>query len=183
MPLSIGYAFLRWFHRAGRVDVGYDDVAQTRTGSLGSATSRRVGPRRKHRIVRSAAAHPRDRPKLLYVGRIAVEKNLEAFLNLQHDATKVVVGDGPARTELQSRYPDVEWTGYRYGAELAAYYADADVFVFPVAHGYVRSGDARSHVVRNAGGRVIRLPVRLTWSWTASTAHSMATWASPFDAR
>ncbi len=65
------------------------------------------------------------------MGRIAVEKNLEAFLNLQYDATKVVVGDGPARTELQARYPDVEWTGYRYGAELAAYYADADVFVFP----------------------------------------------------
>src|SRR4029450_5179917 len=47
------------------------------------------------------------------------------------DATKVVVGDGPARKELQSRYPNVEWAGYRYGTELTGYYADAHVFVFP----------------------------------------------------
>ena len=96
----------------------------------------------------------RDRPKLLYVGRIAIEKNLEAFLNLTCDSTKVVVGDGPARKELQSRHPDVEWVGYRYGAELAGCYADADVFCVPVANRHVRRGDARSDVVWNAGGGV-----------------------------
>ena len=96
----------------------------------------------------------RDRPKLLYVGRIAIEKNLEAFLNLTCDETKVVVGDGPARKELQSRHPDVEWVGYRYGAELAGCYADADVFCVPVANRHVRPGDARSDVVWNTGGGV-----------------------------
>ena len=74
---------------------------------------------------------PSGRPRLLYVGRVAIEKNLEAFLELNCDATKVIVGDGPARATLQARYPHVEWAGYRYGTALAKYYADADVFVFP----------------------------------------------------
>lgn len=73
----------------------------------------------------------RTRPRLLYVGRVAIEKNLEAFLELRCDASKIVVGDGPARAALQMRYRDVEWAGYRYGADLADYYGDADVFVFP----------------------------------------------------
>jgi glycosyltransferase involved in cell wall biosynthesis len=73
----------------------------------------------------------RTRPRLLYVGRIAIEKNLDAFLSMNFDADKIVVGDGPARATLQARYPEVAWAGYRYGAELAGYYADADALVFP----------------------------------------------------
>ena len=64
-------------------------------------------------------------------GRVAVEKNLPAFLELKVPGEKVVVGDGPARTQLEARYPEVRFLGYRYGAELAAIYGDADVFVFP----------------------------------------------------
>jgi len=74
---------------------------------------------------------PRERPRLLYVGRVAVEKNLPAFLELKVPGEKVVVGDGPARAQLEARYPEVRFLGYRYGAELAAIYGDADVFVFP----------------------------------------------------
>ena len=73
----------------------------------------------------------RERPRLLYVGRIAVEKNIDAFLSLDMDADKVVVGDGPLRKVLQRRYPEVAWRGYRFGQELVDHYADADVFVFP----------------------------------------------------
>jgi glycosyltransferase involved in cell wall biosynthesis len=71
------------------------------------------------------------RPEFLYVGRVAVEKNLPAFLSLDLPGTKVVVGDGPQRAELQKRFPDAVFVGFKSGRELAAYYQRADVFVFP----------------------------------------------------
>ena len=71
------------------------------------------------------------RPIQLYVGRMAVEKNLEAFLGNEHPGAKVVVGDGPALAKLQARFPDAIFLGKRSGRELAACYAAADVFVFP----------------------------------------------------
>ena len=70
-------------------------------------------------------------PVQLYVGRVAVEKNLEAFLASGHPGTKVVVGDGPARTALAAKYPQARFLGPMFGAELASAYAAADVFVFP----------------------------------------------------
>jgi glycosyltransferase involved in cell wall biosynthesis len=82
--------------------------------------------------------HPRagadlglPRPVFLSVGRVAVEKNLEAFLELDLPGTKVVVGDGPARAVLQRAYPGAVFLGSRVGEELAQAYAAADVFVFP----------------------------------------------------
>lgn len=71
------------------------------------------------------------KPILLSVGRVAVEKNLEAFLDANVTGTKVIVGDGPARAQLQARYPDAIFLGTRNGTELASIYASADVFVFP----------------------------------------------------
>ena len=71
------------------------------------------------------------RPVFLYVGRVAVEKNLAAFLALDLPGTKVVVGDGPQRKELEHRFPDAEFVGMKSGPELASYYQRADVFVFP----------------------------------------------------
>lgn len=68
---------------------------------------------------------------MLYAGRVAVEKNVEAFLDAPVDGTKIVVGGGPALADLQRRYPDVVFTGYLYGAELARTIGSADVFVFP----------------------------------------------------
>jgi glycosyltransferase involved in cell wall biosynthesis len=67
----------------------------------------------------------------LYVGRVAVEKNLEAFLALDLPGRKVVVGSGPALENLRSRFPDVTFTGPLFGESLARHYASADVFVFP----------------------------------------------------
>lgn len=82
--------------------------------------------------------HPRDgadlglpRPVFLSVGRVAVEKNLEAFLTLDLPGTKVVVGDGPARVALQRDFPQTVFLGAKQGEELAEVYAAADVFVFP----------------------------------------------------
>ncbi len=80
---------------------------------------------------------PRDmwdglpRPVFLYVGRVAVEKNIEAFLRLDLPGSKVVVGDGPQLESLRRAYPGVRFTGPRFGAALACSYAGADVFVFP----------------------------------------------------
>ena len=71
------------------------------------------------------------KPILLSVGRVAVEKNLEAFLDADVPGTKVVVGDGPARAMLEAQYPEAIFLGTRQGAELASIYASADVFVFP----------------------------------------------------
>ena len=71
------------------------------------------------------------RPVQLYVGRVAVEKNIEAFLQTNVPGTKVVVGDGPALKKLQADYPDVHFLGAKFGADLAAAYAAADVFAFP----------------------------------------------------
>lgn len=81
------------------------------------------------------APHPAfaafEGPIQLYVGRVAVEKNLEAFLRTTHPGTRVVVGDGPARAALEAKYPDAKFLGSMFGEELASAYASADVFVFP----------------------------------------------------
>jgi glycosyltransferase involved in cell wall biosynthesis len=81
--------------------------------------------------------HPREidlglpRPVFLCVGRVAVEKNLEAFLDLDLPGTKLIVGDGPALIALTRKYPQAVFWGARQGEELAQAYAAADVFVFP----------------------------------------------------
>jgi glycosyltransferase involved in cell wall biosynthesis len=67
----------------------------------------------------------------MYVGRVAVEKNIGAFLGLDLPGTKVVVGDGPQREALRRRFPSVVFTGAKMGEELAAHFRSADVFVFP----------------------------------------------------
>ena len=70
-------------------------------------------------------------PIQLYVGRVAIEKNIEAFLDSDHSGTKVIVGDGPARASLEAKYPQAHFLGPKFCADLAAAYAAADVFVFP----------------------------------------------------
>lgn len=70
-------------------------------------------------------------PIALYVGRIAIEKNLADFLSMPWSGTKVMVGDGPARYELEKKFPHALFVGIKTGNELADYYRAADVFVFP----------------------------------------------------
>ncbi len=78
-----------------------------------------------------AAACDLPRPIFLYAGRVAPEKNVEAFLKLDLPGSKVVVGDGPSRRALQAAYPDAHFLGTKTGDALAVQYASADVFVFP----------------------------------------------------
>ena len=69
--------------------------------------------------------------QLTYIGRVAIEKNIEAFLKLEGSFKKTVVGDGPELEKYSNKYPQVNFVGLKKGEELAQYYADADVFVFP----------------------------------------------------
>ena len=82
-----------------------------------------------------AARHPLlaalPRPILLYVGRVAIEKNITAFLDANVPGTKVVVGDGPARAQLEQGYRSAHFLGALHGEALASAYAAADAFVFP----------------------------------------------------
>ncbi len=70
-------------------------------------------------------------PIYTYVGRIAIEKNVEAFLSCPLKGSKVIVGDGPIRESLQKKYPNAHFVGYKKGKELTDYFSASDVFVFP----------------------------------------------------
>jgi glycosyltransferase involved in cell wall biosynthesis len=72
-----------------------------------------------------------EAPVWLNVGRVSVEKNLEVFFELDVEGTKICVGDGPSLEKYKKKYPDVMFVGAKVGNELAAYYAIADVFIFP----------------------------------------------------
>lgn len=133
IPLALSYAVVRWFHRpATRCLVGTPFLAALleRRGFRNIA----LWPKG----VDSDLFNPSRRadlglpgPVFLYVGRVAVEKNVEAFLDLELPGTKLVVGGGPSLAALASAYPDAVFVGPVFGEELARYYASADVFVFP----------------------------------------------------
>jgi glycosyltransferase involved in cell wall biosynthesis len=132
VPESWVWATLRWFH-------GTSEAVMAATPAL-AAELRARGFRNVvlwPRGVDTSLFRPRDvdlclpKPVYLCVGRVAVEKNLEAFLDLDLPGTKVIVGDGPARTALEQSYPDAVFLGSQQGEALAAAYAAADVFVFP----------------------------------------------------
>lgn len=127
-----GYGFLRRFHRPSQaVLVSTERLREEFTGwHLGNLRVWRKG-------VDADLFHPSGEPQaaqrliFLYVGRIAAEKNLEAFLCLELPGEKQVVGDGPQREALQARYPQVSFLGYRHGQALADAYRQAAVLVFP----------------------------------------------------
>ena len=134
VPLALAYAWMRWFHRPSaavmvatpsiRRDLearGFDNIADWCRG----VDTELFRPGRE-------PALQLPRPVYLYVGRVAVEKNLEAFLAMPIGAgSKLVVGGGPQLAQLQARYPDVRFAGARFGEDLARHYASGDVFVFP----------------------------------------------------
>ncbi len=135
MPVSWGYGLLNWFHGpASRVMVATPSV-EANLVARGFCTNKMV---RWSRGVDTERFRPRDktfldlpRPIAMYVGRVAIEKNLDNFLSLDLPGTKVVVGDGPSFEKLQKTYPDAVFAGFKTGDALAEYMAAADVFVFP----------------------------------------------------
>jgi glycosyltransferase involved in cell wall biosynthesis len=133
VPVGWGYVLLRRFHSAAvRTFVATPSLKQDLEGR-GFSNLALWGRGVDTDLFRPYpdARLEGNRPIFLYAGRVAVEKNIEAFLRLDLPGTKYVVGDGPDLKKLKRRYPDVVFTGYRTGEPLARTYAAADVFVFP----------------------------------------------------
>lgn len=131
LPLSVGYAFMRWFHQPAQTTLCTTKSHKEELESWGLRDLFVWGRGVDIERFQVQTLTDRERPRGLYVGRVAVEKNIESFLSLDVDIDKVVVGDGPLKESLESKYPEVEWLGYKYGEELVTEYAQADVFVFP----------------------------------------------------
>lgn len=136
LPAGLFWRYIRRFHRPAHA------VLASTASVRGQLEGRGIGPvRHWGRGVDLANFSPDapppaefaglPRPILLYVGRVAVEKNIGAFLGCGHEGTKVVVGDGPALKALATRHPEALFLGALSGRALAGAYAGADVFVFP----------------------------------------------------
>ncbi|GAB1577109.1 glycosyltransferase family 4 protein [Bordetella petrii] len=134
IPASLPWRYMRWFHRPSarvlvptptvRDIVAARGLANLQVWSRGvDAAHFRPGPR--------DAFGDLPRPIFLNVGRVAREKNLDAFLSLDLPGSKVVVGAGPDEARLRKAYPEVHFTGMQPDEKLPAYYSAADVFVFP----------------------------------------------------
>ena len=140
IPLSLGYTFVRSFHNAcGRIMVTTPSMVKFLKGkgfNHLAAWARGVDLTRFKPELHLKGGQDiyggMERPIFVSVGRVAVEKNIEAFLELDLPGNKVIVGDGPSLKSLQKKYTqNVHFVGAKFGEELARYYADADVFVFP----------------------------------------------------
>ena len=127
------YCLLRRFHAASRVTMASTDslVRELRQHGFRKLGLWTRGVDTELFVPWRKADLDLPRPIFMNMGRIAVEKNLEAFLSLELPGSKVVVGEGPQKTELQRRFPDAHFLGELRGADLAAHLAAADVFVFP----------------------------------------------------
>ena len=133
VPTAWTYRWLRNFHRAAE-----RTMVRTRTQAKlleeqgfsnlavwpGGVDTQLFRPRPK-------TALNLPRPIALYAGRVAPEKSLEDFLSIELPGSQVIIGDGPARVELEKQFPNAHFLGYRFGEDLAALVASADVFVFP----------------------------------------------------
>jgi glycosyltransferase involved in cell wall biosynthesis len=136
LPASLFWSYIRWFHGpSSGIMVATESVRQElRAHGL---MRLREWSRGVDLACFGPGIEPPDlywelpRPIQLYVGRVAVEKNIEAFLRTSHPGSKVVVGDGPALARLKREFPGVHFLGRQTGVELASCYAGADVFVFP----------------------------------------------------
>ncbi len=133
VPIGFSYAYLRLFHASAKCTMV---PTSSQIAKLEARGFKRLGLWR--RGVDSDVFHPGDpielslpRPMHLYMGRVAVEKNIGAFLDLSLKGSKVVIGDGPDLERLRTRYQDTHFLGAKFGRELARHISAADVFVFP----------------------------------------------------
>jgi len=133
IPLGLTYKFLHWFHGPSRAVMAPTPVVKQDLEKFGftnvvlwtRGVDLEIFHPQESKVLNTA------RPIFLYVGRVAIEKNVEAFLKLDLPGSKWVAGEGPQLAELKSRYPEVNYLGVLSQAELAKVYAAADVFVFP----------------------------------------------------
>ena len=133
IPERLTYAYLRRFHNAAATTMVATEPLRQELSARGFSKLAIWS-----RGVDADLFRPRDTrltfgpgPQLLYVGRVSVEKNLDAFLDTPMRGTKIIVGDGPDRARLQAAHPNAVFLGIKTGDELAQIYASADLFVFP----------------------------------------------------
>lgn len=136
LPARWFWHYIRWFHRPARRVMVATESIRAELRAQGLSNLHHWGRGVDLACFSPDAPPPPEfagieGPILLYVGRVAVEKNIEAFLDCDYPGTKVVVGDGPALAALQARYREAHFLGAKRGRELAGCYAGADVFVFP----------------------------------------------------
>jgi glycosyltransferase involved in cell wall biosynthesis len=133
IPMWASYCALLWFHSAaGRCMVSTQNVRD----QLAARGFKNLA--RWQRGVDTQLFRPQSkgflnlpRPIAAYVGRVAVEKNVEAFLRMPWPGSKIVIGDGPETPRLKAQFPEAVYAGYRFGEDLAAHLAAADILVFP----------------------------------------------------
>ena len=133
VPVAVPYAWLRRFHAAA---AGTMVATPSLREDLAARGFRDLLPWTRGVDLARFRPEPREdwpfpRPVFVYVGRVAVEKNIAAFLSLDLPGSKVVVGDGPQRASLERRFPEARFVGERHGEPLSRAYAGSDVFVFP----------------------------------------------------
>lgn len=134
VPERITYAFLKWFHKPSAAMMVATPSLERELKERGfTAPIRRWSRGVDLGIFRPRPKHDsgHSRPVLLYVGRISHEKGIDDFLRIKTAGTKLLVGDGPARSQLAKQYPEAVFLGYRSGQALGEVYASADLFVFP----------------------------------------------------
>lgn len=136
LPESMFWRYIRWFHRPSVAIMAATTTLRCELAAHGLPNTRAWGRGVDLEAFTPYAPPPAvyarlPRPILLNVGRVAVEKNIGAFLETPFAGSKVVVGDGPLQAEFQRRHSDVTWLGALHGEALAGAYAGADAFVFP----------------------------------------------------
>ncbi|MBV8405905.1 MAG: glycosyltransferase family 1 protein [Gammaproteobacteria bacterium] len=133
IPLWLSYAALRRFHAAAqRCMVSTPSVeGELRQRGFRNLVRWRRGVDTELFRPRSKEFLQLPRPIAAYVGRVAVEKNVDAFLRMPWRGAKIVIGDGPERARLELQHPEAVYAGFRFGEDLAAHLAAADVLVFP----------------------------------------------------
>lgn len=135
VPLSWSYGWLRRFHNSGSGCMVATRSLENDLRERGFRNLMRWSRGVDEELFRpyEGSVLPDDlpRPVFMYVGRVAVEKNIKAFLDLKLPGSKVVVGGGPQLEALRREYPDTHFTGSRLGEDLARHYSAGDVFVFP----------------------------------------------------
>lgn len=129
----LGYRFMRWFHQSSKTILVTTQTMRCKLTDNGFKRMTIWGRGVDTQLFKPQPSINRnaEHPVFLYVGRLAIEKNIEAFLRLDLPGLKRVVGDGPSRKSLQQKYPEVDFVGYKFGCDLALLYSQADVFVFP----------------------------------------------------
>ena len=135
IPVSWLYVLFRKFHAPSSAVLAptqaiIDDLVRWRFKNV-TYWSRGVDHQIFYPRVEQTAMPRKDHPVYVYVGRLAVEKNIEAFLKLDLPGEKWVAGEGPMEADLKKRYPKVRWIGVLAQPALAEVYSQADVFVFP----------------------------------------------------